>query len=89
MNEENDPEITVWITKYALTVGIECVQAHVCKDVSTSMIVYTNGTYSNYAHGKDWHRTKDEAIYRAEMMKEAKIASLKKKIANLEKMQFI
>jgi len=76
----------VWITKYALTSGIDKVVATV---LDTGMVTYGNiGWRHQYAHGKDWHRTPESAIARAEEMRTAKIASLKKSIAKLEKMVF-
>ena len=79
--------IKAWITKYALTEGIEVVDAEVCGD--GGMITYGNIGYgSQYAHGKDWHRTPEAAIARAEGMRKAKIASLKKSLAKIEAMAF-
>lgn len=36
----------------------------------------------------DWHETKEEAIQQATKMRNAKIASLKKQIEKLEKLNF-
>lgn len=44
--------------------------------------------FEEYARGKDWHRTPEAAIARAEEMKAAKIASLRKQIDRLEKLEF-
>ena len=78
-------QITAWITKYALTSGISVVKGQVCHDISPSMLSYG---IMNSVHGKDWHRTQEAALSRAEEMKLAKIASLKKKIEKLERMRF-
>lgn len=45
---------------------------------------------SQYAHGegREWHRTLEGARKRAEIMRMAKIANLKKQIAKLEKLKF-
>lgn len=55
----------VWVTRYALTKGI--YEADV-KDFGDG-IVMEPGAYT-YLHGegRDWHRTKDEAVARAEKM---------------------
>lgn len=82
---------TAWVTKYALTTGIEKVNAEWCADISESMIVYGNvyGRRLLTAHGKDWHRTPEEAIARAKEMRDAKIAAMQKQIAKLERMVFV
>ncbi len=79
---------TVWITKYALTSGIEKAQA---KETSTpSMIEKCNGGLQPYFHGegRDWHRTRESAIARAKAMRAAKIKTLTASIRKLEKMTF-
>ena len=82
----DDEHIKAWVTSYALTSGIRCVTGRVCHSIDSGMLAY--GTYGN-AHGNDWHRDPVAAIARAEEMRKAKIASLKKQIAKLEKMVFI
>lgn len=76
----------VWITKYALSAGIE----EVFGDQSGDMIVDRSNGYGRYFHteGRDWHRTKEEALAKAEKMRTERIASLKKQIDKLEKMSF-
>jgi hypothetical protein len=81
----------VWITKYALTDGIQCVDG-VTFDRSPKLLEYNRaaGRLSQYAHGegKEWHRTYESAQARAEAMRVAKIASYRKSIAKLEKLSF-
>lgn len=77
--------ITAWVTKYALTTGIERVEGEVNHGISSSMFSY--GPMSG-AHGNDWHRTPEAALARAEEMRTAKIASLKKSVAKIEKLKF-
>ena len=72
----------VWITKYALTSGITRHDAESCDD---DMVKYGR---MQYAHGKEWHRSYENALLRAEEMRIKKIASLKKSIAMLEAMSF-
>lgn len=86
-----DQKIKVWITKYALTEGIQLVDAEVSGN-SPSMVSYGNVGYgSQYAHGegKDWHRTPESAMRRAEEMRKKKIASMRKSMAKLEVMTFV
>jgi hypothetical protein len=76
-------KIKAWITKHALTEGIVMVDAEVSGEGRT--ISYGHPGFSvQYAHGKDWHRTPEAAIARAEEMLAAKIKSLKKSIEKLE-----
>lgn len=78
----------VWVTKYALTEGIVTYDA---EDAVGGMIaIRTAGHMSQYFHGegREWHRSLDGAISRAEEMRIAKIASLKKSLAKLEKLTF-
>ena len=72
-----------WITKYALTEGIQEVEGRVALE-ARDMFCYAG----KFAHGNDWHETKAEAIVRAEQMRVAKIASLKKSIERLERLRF-
>ena len=81
---KNEP-IKAWVTKYALTVGIELVDGEVCHEISSGMLSYGR---SQSAHGKDWHRTPEAALARAEEMRKKKIASLRKSIANMEALTF-
>ena len=77
--------ITAWVTKYALSEGIQVVKGEVCHDISSTMLSWKQyGT----AHGKDWHRTPEAALARAEEMRKAKIASLRKSIEKMERMTF-
>ena len=76
-----------WITKYALTVGIQEVEGKVSDIGGGGMFCYGNVGYGNQtAHGEDWHKTREAAVKRAEKMRVAKIAALRKSIAKLEKM---
>ncbi len=77
----------VWITKYALTEGIEAIDGEIASDISENMFVQSGRTGRIY-HGKEWHSTEESAIKRAEEMRIAKIASLKKQIARLEELEF-
>lgn len=81
---------TAWVTKHALTTGIEMVKAELRNDISERMIRYAadGGLMVSTAHGNDWHRTPEAAIARAEEMRTARIKSLQKQIVNLERMVF-
>ena len=77
----------VWITKYALSKGVyvQEVTTEFCGDG----MVAGPGTFESYhGEGREWHRTKEGAIARAESMRIAKIKSLQKSIARIEKLKF-
>lgn len=81
----------VFITKYALTNGIGEVSGGI-SDTCPTMFVSktTNGLVSGYFHceGREWHRTREAAIAKAESMRLVKIASLVKQIERLKKLDF-
>lgn len=77
----------VYITKYALTQGIYEIEAKetrepdMIKNVENSLELY-------HGKGKEWHLSKEDAIKKAEEMKQKKIKSLKTQIEKFEKMTF-
>lgn len=82
-------QIKVWISKYALSVGIEEVEAKF-DDAYPSMICIPSDKigYTRYFHRPDWHRTRDSAVERAEKMRIAKLISLRRQCDKLEKVSF-
>lgn len=81
----------IYVTKYALTEGIEVYERREPSDDRDGMVTCVNQKGMNrvaYFHGQDWHLTQSEAQDRAEKMRVAKIASLRKSIDKLEKMTF-
>ena len=81
--------IRAWVTKSALRDGVYMVEGDVCHGICSDMLkwgIKFGGT--DTAHGKDWHRTPEAAIARAEEMRLAKIESLKKSINRLEGLKF-
>jgi hypothetical protein len=80
----------VFITRYALTNGIMEVDGEVTSQFPFIVTYKTGAWMSQYAHGegKEWHRTKEGAIARADAMRLARIKSLKKSITKLEAMTF-
>ena len=83
-------DITAWVTKYALTDGIQKVSGTVRHETSSDMLSYIGSRYDwrECVHGNDWHRTPEAALARAEEMRKNKIAALRKIIAKLEAMTF-
>jgi hypothetical protein len=80
----------VYVSKYALTIGILERDAEYSHPNPDMIRAASNEFY--HVEGREWHRTREEAVKRAEEavkraeeMRLAKIASLRKKIAELEK----
>lgn len=83
----------VWITKYALTRGIEEITS---EDVSR-MFIKKNGDLVMYGESgmfpvsyssDNYFLDKESAVKKAEEMRQKKIESLKKQIEKLERMRF-
>jgi len=79
--------VKFWITKYALTGGIQEVEAETFAN-SPNMIACRSKFGSFYCHRPHWHASHEEACAQAEAMRVAKIASLRKSITKLEKKAF-
>lgn len=77
----------VWISKLALSKGIyEMEVVRVSEDGKT---VYGHIWDESYrGEGREWHRTKEEAMERAKVLKEKKIASLRKQIEKISALDF-
>lgn len=79
-----------WITKYALTQGIFTVEAE--DNIREEILVVRHLGYipdCYHGEGREWHRTPESAMARAEQMRKAKIASLEKQIKKLQTMKFV
>ena len=80
-----------FITQYALTLGIQERWGTRYPDKDGKMFCSPNpsGVESQfYGEGVEWHLTRESAVARAEKMRLAKLASLKKQIARLEALEF-
>ena len=81
----------VYITKYALTDGIIVAETADRAFEQSGMVVVQSKSGMNgkaMYHGKDWHRTLEDAVAQCESMRQRKIASINKQIERLEKMKF-
>lgn len=76
----------VYITRSALSDGIYEVGV---RDLGLGTVM-SLGKYGRLFHGegKDWHKTKESALKRAEIMRLHKIKSLKNQLDRLEKLRF-
>ena len=84
--------IRVWITKYALTQGIyevevtECDNGMVSQKPQKGSLCNMNSYY--HGEGREWHRTREGAVAKAEAMRKKKIAAIRKQLLKLEAMKF-
>ena len=74
----------IWNSKYALTEGLIEQDG---EEVGDSMVKVGRLQYL-HGEGKEWHRTRESAAARAELMRKAKIASVRKQLARLEALRF-
>ncbi len=75
----------IYITKYALTNGIEEIEAETTQFPN---MIKTVGKYPQIFHKPFWYESKEEAIEHAEILRKRKIESLKKSIKKFEKIDF-
>ena len=77
----------VWITKYALTAGLEEIEV---RDCGGGMVETAAQSWKQYFHGegRDWHRTKEGALARCEAMRKAKLKSIDKQRKRIESLRF-
>jgi hypothetical protein len=80
--------MNVWITKYALTRGIETATGEVVSEGMFHISPQKVGVFSQYFHGHDWHVTKEAALCRANEMRVRAIKNLEKKLETLKSMKF-
>jgi hypothetical protein len=82
----------IWVSKYALTKGIQRYDAENIGGPTGMVKVIIPGIVKTeyYLHheGKEWHRTREDAVKRAIEMRENKIESHRKVIKKLSNMNF-
>jgi len=77
----------VWISKFALTAGLYKVTVTLStNDLGVVHVVGRGKTF--FGEGLEWHRTREEAVQRANVLRVAKIASLEKRILKLRGLNF-
>lgn len=77
-----------YLVRYCLTKGIEEVESDNTSVYGGHTHVYVKSFYGAFRLGKDIFLDKNQAVIAANEIKGAKIASLKKQIAKLEKAEF-
>lgn len=80
----------IWNSKYALTEGLIEQEGEEYGKVGSSTVRVGLLPRQEYLHGegKEWHRTRESALARAEVMRQAKIVSLRNQLARLEALRF-
>lgn len=76
----------VYVTKYALTGGIQVWDAE--PSFAREERLYAKGQFSGVTLGKDAFKTYDEALKAADAMREKKIAQLNKQVKKLRALTF-
>jgi hypothetical protein len=80
----------VFVTKYALTSGIiRYADVIHCTRTSAHMIQVPRTITTFHGEGRDWHRTLEGAIARAEAMRVLRLMALRKQQQRLEGLVFI
>lgn len=80
-----------YVVRYALSKGImEVVGEIAASHPDMLRWIDPKQATANFAHGegREWCRTKDDAVARAEVIRRLKILSLKQQIAKLERIDF-
>lgn len=77
----------VYVTKYALTEGPFKVDAELSHDDTMASYRMGNG-FKQYAHGKDFWLTCEDALADCERRRTNKLASIEKQKVKLQKLQF-
>lgn len=78
----------VYITKYALTYGVFTVEGELVADGTAVSYKRDAGYFQEYAHGKDFQLTEEDALARAEEMRIAKLKSLDKQMKKVSAIKF-
>jgi len=85
----SDTTEELWITKYALTKGIERVLCNFNPDCpGLARPVNAQSFVRYHGEGRDWHRNRESAIVRAEQMRAKAITGLTRRINKLKKIKF-
>lgn len=84
-----------WITKHCLTQGIQEMEVDMCNTSGSMVRVKTvdrgqwRGGYTYFhGEGRDWHRTRESAVKRANAQRDRKISQLEEQIKRLKAIQF-
>lgn len=77
----------VWITKYALSEGLYEAEVTISSGgMAREQLQY--GCRYYHVEGRDWHKTREAALQRCEVMRQAKLKSLDKTRKRIEALRF-
>lgn len=80
----------IWSTKYCLTDGI--TEHEVVNGYTNNMVTIpkTADSYAMHLHGegKDWHKSKEAAVRRANVIRIKKLQSLDKQVEKISAIEF-
>lgn len=80
--------ITVYVTKYAISRGIVRCRAEYDPQYPRMVKTKTQPQYLFHGEGKDWHRTIEGAVERAEELRVAALEAANNRIKKLSAMTF-
>ena len=78
----------VWVTKYALTQGLFEMNAEILDRGAKNVYAKGKGPSGGHIFTREWTKTRDEAVEKAEKMRKARISSLKRAITNMRAKKF-
>lgn len=84
---EQRTKFTAYITKYALTQGIFECEVEDCFHISAGMVKSTKSQHVIF-HKGDWHRSRAEAVAKAEDMRRKKVVSLQASLKKFNDLKF-
>lgn len=79
----------IWITKYALTLGIKKITIDKIGDNNMISVREEGHRYDSYYHKGEYFDNEDDAINKAKDMQQRKIKSLKKSLEKVSELKFI
>lgn len=79
----------VWVTKYALTKGIiECEARWNEHNPHLAIVRFGESYFDSFYPREEWHLSFEAACARAELMRQAKMVSLRKALQKMENLTF-
>lgn len=78
----------VWISRYALSDGLRKVWATISEHGGASYKLRGNDLFSIYVSRSDWHDSFDDAVKKANQMRDKRISSLTRQIEKLQAIDF-
>ena len=78
----------IWVTKYALTSGVFAIDAEILNNGEMAKFKRRGATFSEFAHGKDFHLDETSARERFYEMRKKKQESLVKQKTKIDNLTF-